>query len=126
MGLLLGLLLGRNVFGSALPCAKLSPAFGARTGRALQNCCAQDEGNPVACHGREDRACRGPCGAQLPGRSDGEYGEELSGSARSSFAFILRLVFYQAVSKYNGLVNTRLRNESNFKRRSVSPFTRQR
>ncbi len=27
----------RRVFGSALPCAKHSPAFGARTGRALQN-----------------------------------------------------------------------------------------
>ena len=32
---------GLCVLGSALPCAKHSPAFGARTGRALQNCCTQ-------------------------------------------------------------------------------------
>ena len=35
---------GRHVFGSALPSAKHSPAFGARTGRALQDCCARDDG----------------------------------------------------------------------------------
>ncbi len=35
---------GQRVFGSALPCAKLSPAFGARTGRALQDCCAHAKG----------------------------------------------------------------------------------
>ena len=38
---------GRHVFGSALPYAKHSPAFGARTGRALQNCCARPKGKAI-------------------------------------------------------------------------------
>ena len=39
---------GRRVFGSALPYAKHSSSFGARTGRALQNCCAQAKGKANA------------------------------------------------------------------------------
>ena len=42
------LLYDRRVFGSAQPCAKHSPAFGARTGRALQNCCARSKGEANA------------------------------------------------------------------------------
>ena len=39
---------GRRVFGSAWPCAKHCSSFGARTGRALQNCCAQAKGEANA------------------------------------------------------------------------------
>ena len=43
---------GRHVFGSALPCAKHYPSFGARTGRARQNCCARPKGKAKAIHWR--------------------------------------------------------------------------
>ena len=60
-----GLLLGRNVFGSALPCAKLLRAVGARTGRALQHCCAHAKGEanevPMARRVRRPRPTTGGC-----------------------------------------------------------------
>ena len=67
LGLLQSLLLSRNVFGSALPCAKLLRAVGARTGHARQNGFAQrqwrDIGVPSAggaalVAARETRAAR--------------------------------------------------------------------